>query len=138
MKPDWAKATRSGDLAHARQILQWTAGHPNVNSDLNQIINSKDRHGQTALMLAAKGGHTSLVEFLIAAGAELNHTAKFNLSALMLAVINNHADVARFLVDAGADTEIRGTGAPGFFQKTALDLAKARESAELVEILDGR
>jgi hypothetical protein len=29
------------------------------------------------------------------------------------------------LVDAGADQSVRGKGAPGFFNKTALELAEA-------------
>ena len=43
--------------------------------------------------------------------------------ALMLAAINGRTEVVRILVDTGADLGLRGTGAPGFAGKTALDLA---------------
>ena len=94
-------------------------------------VNALDRHGQTALMLAAHAGHRELVETLIAHRAKLNTTAKFGLSALMLTVVAGHAEVARLLLKAGADLSLRGTGAPGFAGKTARDLAVERGMLEL-------
>jgi len=94
-------------------------------------VNALDRHGQTALMLAAHAGHREVVEILIAHRANLNITAKFGLSALMLAVVAEHAEVARLLVKAGADLSLRGTGAPGFADKTAYDLAVGCDMLEL-------
>jgi ankyrin repeat protein len=94
-------------------------------------VNALDRHGQTALMLAAHAGHREVVEILIAHRANLNITAKFGLSALMLAVVAEHAEVARLLVKAGADLSLRGTGAPGFADKTAYDLAVECDMLEL-------
>jgi ankyrin repeat protein len=87
---------------------------------------ARDRYGQTALMLAAHAGHREVVETLIAHRANLNITAKFGLSALMLALIAGHAEVARLLAKTGADLSLRGTGAPGFADKTAYDLALER------------
>lgn len=48
------------------------------------------------------------------------------------------ADIVQALVHAGADRAIRGTGAPGFAGKTALDLAVARGSTPMVAILASR
>ena len=89
-------------------------------------IDAKDDYGQTALMLAARDGRTSVTRWLIRRGAKLDHRAKFNLTALMLAVINARVEIVRALVEAGADLTVRGSGAPGFDGKTALDLASAR------------
>lgn len=94
-------------------------------------VNAPNRHGQTALMLAAHTGRYAIVELLIAHRANLDVTAKFGLSALMLAVVSGHAEVARLLAKAGADLSLRGTGAPGFAGKTACDLALARGMREL-------
>ena len=94
-------------------------------------VNTRDRHGQTALMLAAHHGYRELVEALVEAGADLNVTAKYNLTALMLAIVAGHAAVARVLVRAGADPGVRGAGALGFAGKTAYDLAVARKITEL-------
>ena len=124
MKPAWEHAIKEGNVAEVRRQLKAGAA-----------VNAKDRYGQTALMLAAMGGHLEMVELLIAEGAELNLTAKYTLSALMLAVINGHTEVAKRLVQAGADLAIQGSGAPGFAGKTAYDLAVARGMAELYEQL---
>lgn len=124
MKAAWERAATSGDVEAARALLQ---------SGVD--INAKDRYGQTALMLAAHGGHEALVETLIEHGADLNVSAKYQLSALMLAVLAGHAGIARRLIRAGADRGLRGSGPPGFMGKTALDLAVARDMEELYEDL---
>jgi ankyrin repeat protein len=56
----------------------------------------------------------------------------------MLAAINGHADIVRTLADAGARLDLRGTGAPGFADRTALDLALARNDETIVGILRSR
>jgi ankyrin repeat protein len=121
---DWRAAVRAGDLA------QLSALHAS-GSD----IDAKDEHGQTALMIAARDGLTPVVRWLVEHGAELNHTAKYHLSALMLAVINGRDAIVGILVDAGADRSIRGTGAPGFHGKTALEIAAAGGREIMVALL---
>ena len=65
-----------------------------------------------------------------------NLLAKYNLSALMLAVINGHAEVVRILIESGADLTIRGgKGAIGFYDKTALVLAKERGQELVINLL---
>jgi ankyrin repeat protein len=123
MDHQWEQAVRRGDLEALRQQV---AGVD---------IDARDRHGQTALMIAAQQGHATVVSFLVEHLAGLNHTAKYGLSALMLAVIQGHLEIVRTLVAAGADLTIRGTGAPGFAGKTALDLATARGRSDLVDVL---
>ena len=120
----WEQAVRQRDLEGLARLIRGGAD-----------VDSKDRHGQTGLMVAAKYGHREVALLLVAQGAELNHTAKYHLSALMLAVINGHADIVRMLVDAGADPDIRGTGAPGFHGKSARDLAEGRNQPDLLEAL---
>ena len=124
MTKEWEDAAHKGNVDHIKDLLREGAD-----------INARDRYGQTALMIAAMNGRTSLVLFLVEQGAELDHTAKYHLTALMLAVINGHMDIVRILVKAGADGEIRGTGAPGFHDKTALDLATEQNRPDLVEAL---
>ncbi len=120
MNATWEEAVRRGDVQAVREML-------GAGSD----VDSRDRHGQTALMLAAHHGYRELVGALVEAGADLNVTAKYNLTALMLAIVAGHAAVARVLVQAGTDPGVRGTGAPGFAGKTAYDLAVARQMTEL-------
>lgn len=124
METSWKTAVTTGDAKTARELLR--AG---------QDVNSRDRYGQTGIMLATMHGQREIVELLIASSADLNVTAKCHLSALMLAVINGHADIATLLARAGADRTIRGSGAPAFFGKTAYDLAIARGLTELCDVL---
>lgn len=126
MKQAWQEAAQRGDAEALRAMLK--AG---------EDANSRDRYGQTAIMLAARHGHLEAVRVLIQARADLNHTAKYGLSALMLAVINVHDDVMELLIEAGADTQSRGTGAPGFAGKTAFDLAHDLGRDRIEEFLQG-
>jgi ankyrin repeat protein len=125
MMKAWEDAVRRGDVEAVRS--QIAAGAD---------INARDQHGQTALMIAAHEGHAPVVSLLVEHGAGLNHTAKYGLSALMLAVIRGDAQIAATLVNAGADLTLRGTGAPGFWRKTALDLALAQGRTDIADVLN--
>ena len=125
MKKEWQEATKQGDLEIVRLLLEAGAD-----------INSKDGHGQTALMNAAHAGQVELVRLLIEKGADLDVTAKYNLSALMLALIARHADTARLLIEAGADVNIRSSR--DFHGKTALHLAESGGHSELAALLRQR
>lgn len=124
MTAEWESAIRQGDVEAVRRML-----HGGID------VNARDDHGQTGLMIAACQGWREVVRTLLEAGAALDHTAKYGLSAVMLAVINGHAEIVQLLADAGADLAIRGSGAPGFAEKTASDLAEAQRRADLVAIL---
>ncbi len=124
MNTDWQQAVENGDVQRCEELIEAGAD-----------INTRDRYGQTALMIAARQGFTDIIQLLVGSGAELDHTAKHNLSALMLAVVNDHAAIVRILVQAGARTDLRGSGAPGFHDKTALDLAETMNRPEITKIL---
>jgi ankyrin repeat protein len=124
MTPEWKAAVSAQDTARLEELF-----------DAGSDINARDEHGQTALMIAARDGRTQSVRWLVEHGADLNHTAKFHLSALMLAVINGRDAIVGILVDAGADRSIRGTGAPGFDSKTALDIATAGSRTIMMALL---
>ena len=124
MTPEWKAAVKAGDAGVLRTML-----------DAGADANARDEHGQTALMNAARDGHTEVVRLLVERGADLNHTAKYHLSALMLAVINGRDAIVGILADAGADLTIKGSGAPGFDGKTALDLAVAADRVIAMALL---
>ena len=126
MIKQWRDAAISGDVSFLAEILGGGGD-----------VNVKDKYGQTALMLAAKHGRHEVVSLLIEAGANLDVTAKYGLSALMLTIVNHHDAIARDLAAAGADFTLRGTGAPGFADKTAADLARDNGQNDLAEYLDG-
>lgn len=118
------KATIAGDLDVVEQLL--AQGEP---------VNGRDRFGQTALMLASVHGRADVVDRLLSLRADMDVTAKFGLSALMLAIVNRHTEIAKALVEAGADTTLRGKGAPGFHEKTAMDMAREAGFADLIDTI---
>jgi ankyrin repeat protein len=124
MRPEWERAVRRDDVSTLARLL-----------DEGTDLDARDAHGQTGLMLAVSSGSAAAAAFLVERGAALDHTAKYHLSALMLAVLRDQPAVVRVLVTAGADVSIRGSGAPGFHEKTALDLADAAGRTEIAAIL---
>jgi ankyrin repeat protein len=116
----WEKAIKQGEIQVVLDLIERGAG-----------LNARDSHGQTALMLAAHGGHREIVATLIGQRADLNVTAKFGLSALMLAIVAGHLEIASLLAKGGTDLSLRGSGAPGFAGQSAYDLAVARGWLEL-------
>ena len=124
MNKAWAGAIDANNVGALQELLEDGAD-----------IDSRNQCGQTALTIAAHQGHSDMVRFLIENDADLDYSAKYNLSALMLAVIGGHQKVVRLLVDAGADRGKRGSGAPGFQDKTALDLAMEQGDVVIAEIL---
>ena len=124
MTKEWEEAVHRGDLRKVTALI-------NAGVD----INKKDQFAQTGLMLAARNGHLEVVRLLVKHGADLDTTATYNLSALMLAVVNGRTEIALTLLEAGADLGIRGSGAPGFYGKTASDLAAYRGQNELAQRL---
>ena len=124
MRGDWERAVRSDDVATLARLL-----------DEGADIDARDGHGQTGVMLAVLSRARAAATFLAGRGAGLDHTAKYHLSALMLAVIRDEPEIVSALVQAGADPTIRGSGAPGFEGKTALDLAEAAGRAAIAQIL---
>jgi len=124
MTPEWQQAAREGSIEGVGRL--WRGGAD---------IDSRDAHGQTALMIAASEGHADLVQWLVDQGAAIDTTAKYGLSALMLGVVRGHVDVVRTLVRAGANLELQGTGAPGFAGRTARDLALKGNNPAVVRAL---
>ncbi len=60
--------------------------------------------GMTALLFAARDGHTQAARALIEAGADVNQISPADkTSPLVMAVANGHFDMARFFLDSGAD-----------------------------------
>jgi len=61
-----------------------------------------DQHGSTALMIASRMGHESMVVLLLNHKASVAKTGPKGDNALMMASLKGHVGVARILVEAGA------------------------------------
>ena len=99
-------------------------------NDGNVEVNAKQNQQITALMLAAKRGHSEIVKFLISKGAELNAMDSQRWTALCFAVDAKQGHVARILLEAGADPDIATQ--EGI---VAADLANTSEDSMLLDII---
>jgi ankyrin repeat protein len=90
-------------------------------------VNQFDDLSYTPLHYAAVGGHTSVVDRLIQAGAEVNANLEERIgdTALKEAAGTCSLEMARILVDAGADPTITG-----WMGLTALDCSVERADEE--------
>ncbi|MCA1586426.1 MAG: ankyrin repeat domain-containing protein [Acidobacteria bacterium] len=84
-------------------------GGNNINpEEINPPVSSKG--GLTALLHAARQGHTEAVRALLDGGADINQVSDGEgTSALLTAVINGQFDLAMLLVERGASPNIAAT-----------------------------
>lgn len=96
---------------------------------------ARDRHGDTALGIAAKSGRLPVVEALLASAspadaAQLNKPDTSGSTPLILAVLADRTPVAKRLIEAGADVKV--VNAQG---ETALSAAAFRDNYEIAVLL---
>ena len=66
-------------------------------------------NGYTALHYAAEAGRTSVVEALLAKGADIDAVGKIAADTpLYFAAINGHTDTVQLLLDKGAKQKVKG------------------------------
>jgi ankyrin repeat protein len=83
------------------------------------------------IVAAAANGNRVIVELLIKRGVNVNAKDDYGQTALISATIYGQRDIVRLLLDKKANAETR------FLGSTALDYAKERGDADLIELLSG-
>ena len=71
--------------------------------DAGANVNAKNEKKRTALMMAAKYGHKSMVRLLLGKGAEVDAIDEAGMTALMLAAQCGHSHIVQMLYVAGAN-----------------------------------
>lgn len=73
-----------------------------------------EKTGNTALMMASRGGHLLVVRHLVVNGLDVNHRNKYGSTAIMWASLGGHLAVVEYLMANGADlnyTTVNGSTA---------------------------
>ena len=110
---------RSGDEAMVRRALEAGAAP-----------NSRNRAGDTALMIFIRKGNVPMVDLLLGKGADVNLRNLDKVSPLMAAAYHGHAGIARVLLDRGADMT-----AEDQIGKTSMVYAAGQGHSEIVGML---
>jgi hypothetical protein len=84
------------------------------------------------LIMGIKKGHVAIVHAFLAKGADANARDDNGAPAVLWAVASDRPEVLRLLLVHGADTAARDADGT-----SALDLARRRAAAAMVEVLDG-
>ncbi len=113
------QAASDGDIERVRSLL--SAGAK---------VNEKDKDGQTALHRAVKHGHKAVVELLLAKGADVGATYRYE-TPLYAAALAGHKEIAELLLSRGADVN----AVLGASRLTPLHCACWRGHAEVAELL---
>lgn len=129
----------SGEDATSEEMsLERLGVHATTNDDpfglltlLNQGLDpNTPSHGTPLLNLAAYRGSLPMVSALLRHGANVHALGRNGVSALMAACCGAHVLVVEHLLSRGADVSHTSS-----FQRTALDHAVTRQSADIVRLL---
>lgn len=90
----------SGSVAAVRENL-------NERSSVDVIVDEK---GNTPLLVAARNGHTGLVEWLLERGADPSRTNENGLAPVLTATASGHGAVVESLLHYGADPNVKPSG----------------------------
>ena len=96
-------------------------------------VNAVNKHGDTALHLAAAGGWGGIetVQFLVDKGADVNAKCNNGSTALGIAVGHEDIEIVKFLISKGADVNVM----PKHGAFTMLHIAAAKANIEIIELL---
>jgi ankyrin repeat protein len=99
-----------------------------IKSD-SSLVNGR-ANGEPLLFAAVRGGNAKVVEYLVAHGASLKVTGRFQQSPLQLAAYMGYTDIARVLLNNKADVDERGP-----WGETALHWAAVRGNIDVAALL---
>ncbi|KAI5212458.1 hypothetical protein E4T38_00583 [Aureobasidium subglaciale] len=117
-------ASRSNSGLHQRNDVYNVNGASDVFS-----LNNND-HGNTALHIAARDRHHSIIRLLVETGTDINSSNNLQMTALQIAITSANITTAQYLLGLGADVSGRTSSGD-----TSLHLAARVGDVSLVESL---
>lgn len=94
-------AARAGDLATVTTLI-------NAGMFVDTYYTHDPNYGETALMLAARNGHTEMVDFLLSRGANPDVQNDRGKTAETLAQESGHGDIAALIAEASRQRRLTG------------------------------
>jgi uncharacterized protein len=89
------------------ETVTGTGGSSEKGGLIMQNVNTKDRHGHTPLMDAAKSGNVEAVKDLLNRGADLEAKSEKSKTALHYAAANGYVEIVNLLLGQGAVVDAR-------------------------------
>lgn len=96
-------------------------------------VNSRNRLGESALVIVLKANRLDLVQVMLAAGADVNLAAINGITPLMTAAYGGHTDMVKTLLDKGAAID-----ATDRVKKNAMTYAAGEGHTAIVKLLLAR
>ncbi|XP_059159950.1 death-associated protein kinase 1-like isoform X2 [Physella acuta] len=96
----------------------------------NIDLNTANKHGETAVHMAASGGHVDVIKFLLAKGVDISILDKQGDSAVYWAARQGHTEIIQCLVQAGVSVNTQNKSG-----ETALHVAARYGHTAAVEYL---
>ena len=99
-------------------------------SDISDMLEDRNREGETALHAAVEGGYLDVVKLCLDKGAKVRARRGNLAHPLHIAAINGHVKIAACLIEHNANIEARNA-----LHETPLHKAAASNKREMVEFL---
>ena len=98
-------------------------------------VNKQNKDGQTALMLAARGGHDKCVDLLIQAGADVNKQNKDGHTVLEVAVRYSHKKSVKQCLKGGAQVNVVNIIGVNMLSKFMIPFFDRNPRKEIIKLL---
>ena len=115
----FGQAVADGDVVEVVRIL-----------DRGADINTRNKEGETALMVASLEGRGEIVKLLLARGADANIMDSVGATALLYAAVGGSADIMKLLLDRGADPDAKTNDG-----ESALSISLIKGNKAAVDVL---
>jgi uncharacterized protein len=107
---EWRKMEAIGQ--HTARYMEEGEGEMKKNRCVHDLmqgfdVDARNRHTETALIVAVNKGDIPAVRVLLELGADVNVENNSGLSPLYVAAMRGHEDIARMLLEAGANVKAR-------------------------------
>lgn len=96
--------------------------------NLAEVVDVKNKKGQTALHWAAAGDYSAIASSLLGAGAQIDVVSAVQYTPLCAAVVNNSIETTKLLLNKGAGVCVDGALSP-------LALAAVKGDSDMVKLL---